>query len=240
MVVVGTAESLSDQRSDSRSGLNDSTPPMALQGEIMQSLQSTDEPMDPQEQRRWEAIGQELAKGELERVRGVAGRWATTAGALTGVSTVVGLMTGRERLERLDTSGQVAMAVMLLLAFMATSAAIYLSAKASQGELPAFVNDPSILRDYYSTEPMVVKRQVTYSRRLTLAATLLLVAVIYASWFWPPKPQVNRNYVVIQAGQLTCGDLIADDAGRHSLKTKTGTLTELVNVTVFESVTSCP
>ena len=211
----------------------------------MSSPSSTGSPILDQWE-RWEERANDLSFNELSRIRASAEKWMTTIGALAGLTTILALLQGSDRIGKLDVLPKVLVIILLLAALAAAAWAIFTGALAAQGSPDpdkAIINDPDIVRNWYRQEAEKAARQLRNSRRAALAAVFLLGLGTALSWLWPaPAPSSPQTAAILQDGSVVCGELERDANGALSIKAP-GSASKPVALTGVASMTAiakCP
>lgn len=195
-----------------------------------------------EEIRRWDKLVADLPFQELPNIRAGAAKWAGTISALTGVSTVVGLIKGDE-IGKLTHAMQYLVAVVIFLALALAVAGIYLAAIASQGSPRLMWTDALSYRTFSKRQARDAVEQLRWSRRAVLGAVLLAACAILLIWFGPKaSPTEIKAMVIRKAGTVSCGTLVTDATGNLSLKPKQGNPQPigLNDVGTLTIVSTCP
>jgi hypothetical protein len=194
---------------------------------------------DPTE-RDWEDKSDKLEYDALTNVRAGAEKWAASLAAILGLFGTVMLVKGREDISKLASGYEIAVAVLLLIAFAAAALATYKTALAAQGT-PETVEWPGggELRAWEKREALKAKERLRESRELTFAAVICVLVAIGLTWFGEAEGSSAQAVVATAADEAPrCGTLVlAGDA--LALKESSGT-TPLAAGTTFTAVSSCP
>jgi hypothetical protein len=200
----------------------------------------SDDPKSASDVSVWEKLAQELTSDPLKKTRDTADKWTNILSALVGLSTVFGLIQGRDALSKLSIVFQIVLVVVFLLALLVSVRAIYLATLASEGTPGPIPLDKKNFFEWYR---QATNRAISYlqqSRRLALVAVALVVLGLFITWFAPSSSDTRINILVIQkSGTVLCGVLDKDSSGNLVLtsKGKPVTLHDIVSIKV---VTGCP
>lgn len=164
--------------------------------------------MPAEEQEKWLKVGNDLKDAQLARVRDYEGKWASTIGALTGVSSIITVLTARDTISRLSGWYQLLIAILMLIALTAATAAVYLASRAQIGDLRPILIAPRTIRDYSISEPFLAADAIKKSQGASLLAVILLVAAIYVTWLGSTTiPERTFLYTQGNPEHVTCGEL---------------------------------
>lgn len=200
----------------------------------------SDDPKSPSDTPVWEKLAQDLTSDPLTKTRDTADKWTNILSALVGLSTVFGLIQGRDALSKLSTAFQIVLVAVFILALLVSVRAIYLAALASEGT-PGLV--PLDKKNFFGWYRQATNRAISYlqqSRRLALVAVALVVLGLLVTWFAPGPSDTGTSILVVQkSGTVLCGILGRDPSGNLALtsKGKTFTLHDVVSINL---VASCP
>lgn len=182
-----------------------------------------------------------LYLNQLTDVRGAAGQWIQTLGALVAVSTVVGLIKSRADFDLYSPSTQYAFAAVFLLTLVAAAAAVYFAALAQQGTFVQEALTTTELRDTIQKRTKTAAGQLETSRRLGIVALVLFVATVYVSWFGAEAGTSGTAVLaVLKSGNVACGTLAKGNPAGVAISTDGGTPRPLSNVASLTTVTQCP
>jgi hypothetical protein len=191
--------------------------------------------------RNWEQIAVQLPTHSLQPIRDAARSWATTLSALVGISTVIGLVQGRDSFSKLASGTQIAFAVALFVTLAAAVVAIYSAGIASQGKPYRGWNDARSIRDWYNKEVDNAVASLKRSWFLSGVAVVALVVAILINWFGPVQPNAGMSVLVVQKlGSVVCGTLQKDKAGNLVLSNDGQPSISLNDITSITVVSSCP
>jgi hypothetical protein len=195
--------------------------------------------------RKWEKRADDLAFEQLPQIRAKAEKWVTTISTLTGLTSVLALLQGRDDISALTQEAEIIVGILLGLALSAAIAAIYYGALASQGTPQNILNDPVSVRNWYSQSAQKAANQLKWSRLLAVLTVLFLASAIYITWFGPVEPDATTNsnmLVVNQLGNVVCGSLVTAPSGLLALNStsKTGQFIALDNVISLTTIDKCP
>jgi hypothetical protein len=203
-------------------------------------LNDTTTPNQPPPLPPWEKLAKGLTDDPLQHTRDVAGKWVAILSALVGLSTVFGLIQGRDALSKLSLVSQIALVIVFILALLASVIAIYLAALASEGT-PGFVPlDEKNFNSWYRNSTNQAISQFRRSRQLALVSVILVVIGLGITWFGPGQPATGTSILVVQkSGTVVCGTLTKDKAG-NLLLTSNGQTIVLNDVVSLNVVPTCP
>ena len=188
------------------------------------------EPLSPDE-RAWQEKYASLATGELTTARATAKEWTGSISAITGLLAIVSLIKGRENIEDLTDRWSTTTYIALIAALLLALAAIVLGALAAQGALTSLGNQPGRwrsflaarasanpgpydanwegVRDFTHNEAKITRTLLGWSRVLAIAAALLLIFAVAATWMAPTDEKRTPVTVLVvrKNGSFACGDL---------------------------------
>jgi hypothetical protein len=149
------------------------------------------------EDREWQARSSLLRLDSLDRIRVVAGRWATTIGSLTGVLGLVALVGGPRSVDQVEGFWRVLVGVLVLLAILAAGLATWSAASAAQGSVDTTLSTYARIREHFRSEEDKARRSLNRSKALVAIAMALLVVALGFSWF---APRAHDDVLVIRRG----------------------------------------
>jgi hypothetical protein len=188
----------------------------------------------------WKKLALSLTSDPLAKTRDTANKWTSILSALVGLSTVFGLIQGRDALNKLSTVFQFLLVAVFILALLASVKAIYLAALASEGTPELVPLDKENFLDWYQKATNQAISYFQRSRRLALAAVVLVVLGLFIVWFAPGPPNMGASILVVQkSGKVLCGTLARDTLGNLTLTSNTQTIT-LQDVVSINVVSKCP
>ena len=190
---------------------------------------------------KWEQLAKSVTDDPLKQARDVANKWVTILSALVGLSTVFGLVQGRDALSKLSPVFQFILVLAFVLTLAVSVRAIYLAALASEGSSGAVPLDKDNFIAWYTKSLIEALNQITQSRRMALLAVALLAIALGISWFAPGQQAPGTSVLVVQkSGIVQCGTLQKDNNGNLVL-TRNGQQPELLkNVVSINIVSGCP
>ncbi len=117
---------------------------------------------------KWEQLAKSVTDDPLKQARDVANKWVTILSALVGLSTVFGLVQGRDALSKLSPVFQFILVLAFVLTLAVSVRAIYLAALASEGSSGAVPLDKDNFIAWYTKSLIEALNQITQSRRMAL------------------------------------------------------------------------
>jgi len=190
--------------------------------------------------RNWEQIAVQLPTHSLQPIRDGARSWTTTLSALVGISTVIGLVQGRDSFNKFALGTQIAFAVVWLVALTAAILAIYSAGIASQGKVYEGWNDAESIRSWYKQEVASAVANLKRSWFLSGVAVVALIMAILINLFGPVQTSAGNVLVVQKSGSVMCGTLQKDKAGNLLLSKNGQAPISLNNIASITAVSSCP
>lgn len=193
----------------------------------------------------WEDKADQLELQALANVRVAAEKWAASLAAILGLFGTVMLVKGRDDITKLTRDYEIAIAVALLLAFLAAALAVYEAALAAQGT-PETVSWPGggELRHWERTKALGAKKQLKCSRVLTFFAVVFMLTAVGVTWFGKAeKSSGGQAVVVTEAGaKPRCGTLVAGSGsgGALALRQEGGSSAPLGRGAAISVVPGCP
>jgi hypothetical protein len=199
---------------------------------------------DPNDPSYWRYLQNEAVGDPLKQIRGAADKWVTLLSGLVGVSTVVGLVGGRDAIDKLPTVGAWSLFAMFVATLAVAVVAIYQAALAAEGTPgDGAVGDKADFSRWYKGAVQRAAGKLTLSRWLAVVSILLLAATLGVAWLWPaqggPASGQVKVLVVSRSGVAHCGSLAARNDGTVFLMSngQTIALNDIDSVTV---VSACP
>ncbi len=191
----------------------------------------------------WEDKADQLEFQALTTVRASAEKWGASLAAILGLFGTITLVKGRSDITQLTQGFQVAVAVLLLFAFLAAAVAVYQAAVAAQGS-PRKVHWPGggELRRWELKRAEEAKDQLKASRMLTFVAVVLVLAAIALTWFGKAKPTATGAAVIVSASGAAprCGTLAAAPGGSLGLRGSDGNVVPFAPGANLVVVSGCP
>jgi hypothetical protein len=188
----------------------------------------------------WEKLRQDLTYDPLGRTQKVADKWITILSALVGLTTVFGLIQGRDALSKLSTVSQIVLVCIFVLALVASVLAIWLAALASEGTPSDQLLDRKHFSDWYGKATSKAMTRLKQSRILALVSIVLVVIALSFNWFAPGSPGTATSILVVEkSGEIVCGTLLKGASGIE-LQTNSGKIDLNNKVTSLSVVSSCP
>jgi hypothetical protein len=130
----------------------------------------------------------ELQEKDLALIHELAGRWEQGLRALLGVVGAAGLVGAPLAQDRLTTTAQTIVGVLLAAVMLLAVGGIWLAMNAAHGSLRR-TKPPATMTEYAHLRVALANskyRNLLWGRRLTLTALVLLTAAITVSWVSPP------------------------------------------------------
>jgi len=200
----------------------------------------SDDPEKTGDTPAWEKLAQELTSDPLKKTRDTADRWTNILSALVGLSTVFGLIQGRDALSKLSRVFQIVLVVVFILALLVSIRAIYLATLASEGTPGPIPLDKKNFFVWYRQATNQAISYLQQSRRLALVAVALVVLGFFITWFAPGPLDTRTSVLVTQkTGTVLCGVLDRDASGNLVLTSRGQTIT-LHDVVSVNVIVSCP
>jgi hypothetical protein len=190
----------------------------------------------------WKKMADDLSGDPLSTTRAVADKWTTILSALVGLTTIFGLIQGRDALSKLSTGSQIVLVCLFLLALFVSVIAIYLAALAQEGSPEQIFLDKEHFFDWYNKATKRAITQLRLSRQLAFVSLGLIVIAYLFSWLAPGPPSTAINILALQkSGTFVCGTLKSTKANTGSVSlTSNGETITLNDVISFTVVSSCP
>ncbi|MET7421193.1 hypothetical protein [Dactylosporangium sp. NPDC005555] len=152
--------------------------------------------------RAWQGRADRTDAEALPAMRALAGRWAATIGALTGLLGLTALAGGPRTSDQLDGAWRIVIGALVLLAVLAAATATWLAADAHGGSVQRVLTTYDRLREGHRAEIGRVHRRFRWSKLATAAAMAALIVAAGLAWF-APKPE-DQVLIVRRGGQLQC------------------------------------
>lgn len=190
----------------------------------------------------WEKLADDLTSNPLKTTREVADKWITILSALVGITTVFGLIQGRDALSKLSTEYRIALVLVFLLALSVSVGAIYSAALASEGNPQEIFLDKGHFFVWYREATNTAIKRLQRSRWLAFVSLGLIVIALFISWFAPGPPDTETSVLILQkSGAFVCGALKSTEGNTGSFYlTANGKTITLNDVVSFTIVSSCP
>lgn len=194
----------------------------------------------------WEELAKNTISDPLAAIRLAAQNWATIPSALVGISTIIGLIQGRDALDKISLPYQIMLVAVFLIAFGLSLIAIYLAALAGEGTPGPVILEKDTFTIWYREAVQRSSNYLIWSRKLTLVTAFIFILGLFITWFAPGPPvtiTTATNVLVIQkSGAFVCGTLVKDNGGKtgsYSLVANDKSIS-INNVVSFTVVSSCP
>jgi len=189
----------------------------------------------------WKQIADQMTANPLQQVRDAAERWITLLTTLIGVSTVLGLIQGRDSITKLSLASQIMLVTVVLLALLSLAIAIYFATMASEGDAGFIVLDKQNFIAWYRNSVTKALERLKISRLLGVVSIVLVVLALFILLFGPSQPTPETNVLIMQkSGAVVCGTLTKDSAG-HLLLSRIGLPPIILRDVVSLSIVSgCP
>jgi hypothetical protein len=188
----------------------------------------------------WEKLRQDLTYDPLSRTQKVADKWITILSALVGLTTIFGLIQGRDALSKLSTLSQIVLVCLFVLALVTSVLAIWLAALASEGTPSDQLLDRKHFSDWYGNATRQAITRLMQSRLLALVSVALVSLALVFSWFAPEASATATSILVVEkSGEVVCGTLIKGSSGIE-LQTSSGQIDLNNKVVSLSIVSSCP
>ncbi|XVU20883.1 hypothetical protein ACQPZJ_26820 [Actinoplanes sp. CA-054009] len=149
-------------------------------------------------------------EGQLTAVRAAGDKWTAGIAALIGLAGLILPLAGRDAIRSLLPWAQVAVGVLLALAFTAAATAVLSAYRAAHG-MPAVrpVGDDDELLDWYQAyraRPRTAARHLRQGVQAALATVVALAVAVGVVVFGPAKPATSEPVQITKPdGSVVCG-----------------------------------
>ncbi|MEU8819390.1 hypothetical protein [Actinoplanes sp. NPDC048796] len=155
--------------------------------------------------------------GQLAALRAAGDKWTAGIAALIGLAGLILPLAGRDAIRSLLPWIQIAVGVLLALAFAAAAAAVLLAYRAAHG-MPAVrpVGDDDALLDWYQAyrdRPRAAARHLRRAIQAALATVAALAVAVGLVVFGPAKPPTSEPVQITKPdGSVVCGVFLPSTA----------------------------
>jgi hypothetical protein len=192
--------------------------------------------------KKWTERANDYAFNELPNIRSVAEKWTGTVTALAGLSTIIALLQGTDKVAKLGLAVQVSLFAALVIALGLAVSAIYLGTQAAYGEPGApMPDDWELVYERFKEEATTAARKLKSSQKLALIASILIILILATLWFAPQQGDSSTEALVVHSsGQVTCGTLQTENSTVSLTSSDTKKPQPLTDVASFTIVSHCP